>query len=356
MLNYNTNANNCGVISDDIHNQKDLPAWIIGRVLDFFALPSAHQPPIHIADRQKRRCDACISLVKHLLQPDGTLNLDGINLNKVAKALGIKYKHAKQALCDLIEIDVFAGQKPTLYGNGCGHDPEQPRYFKPPDNHAGRPKILQRIIGAIRTYYARPAETLPGLNACNESDRQQRSERREACIQILGAILHYTDLVTLRVGIPQADGSMVGLTMPALAKLSGLGERRAERAIVDLKAAGIITVHAICEMLEDLTYKGIAAIRTVTRNLFTVFGLDDWLAHERRRAHERQVKNNKKAEKARRKAAANAQMLLNAQLGPKPKAAPAAAETGKRYSSRVAQEFKNMRDILNGVVVVPDTS
>jgi hypothetical protein len=69
----------------------------------------------------------------------------------------------------------------------------------------------------------------------------------------------YTDLVTLRVSIPQPDGSMAGLTMPFLAGLSGLGERRAERAIHDLKTAGIITVHSLCQQLEDATYKGVVS-------------------------------------------------------------------------------------------------
>ena len=139
-------------------------------------------------------------------------------------------------------------------GNNCGHCPSTPRYFIPPEKHANRPVILSRIITAIRKYYENP-NTLPLLNAANESDRQQRSERREACISLLGCILHYTDLVTLRVGIPQPDGSMAGLTLPFIADLSGLGERRAERAIHDLKAAGIITVHPICEKISDTVYK-----------------------------------------------------------------------------------------------------
>lgn len=161
----------------------------------------------------------------------------------------------------------------SMNGNNCGHIPDKPRWFAPPEKHANRPGILRRIIQSIRDYYAKPGEILPGLNSANESDRQQRSERREACVAILGCILHYTDLITLRVGIPQPDGGMAGLTMPFLAELSGLGERRAERAVHDLKAAGIITVHPICQQLDDAAYKGIAAIRTVCKHLFTALGL-----------------------------------------------------------------------------------
>ncbi len=205
-----------------------------------------------------------------------------------------------------------------MSGNSCGHVPDNPRWFVPPDNHANRPGILRRIIQGIRDYYENPGATLPGLNSANESERQQRSERREACVAILGSILHYTDLVTLRVGIPQTDGSMAGLTMPFLAEKSGLSIRRAERAIHDLKAAGIITVHPICEKLDDATYKGIAAIRTVCSHLFTALGLSGWLEHERRKATERK---DKKTEKDRRKKLANIQMALNAQqtTAPTPK-------------------------------------
>ena len=233
-------------------------------------------------------------------------------------------------------------------GNNCGHIPDKPRWFAPPEKHANRPGILRRIIQSIRDYYARPGEILPGLNAANESDRQQRSERREACVAILGCILHYTDLVTLRVGIPQPDGSMAGLTMPFLAALSGLGERRAERAIHDLKAAGIITVHSICQQLEDATYKGVAAIRTVTKHLFTALGLNAWLEHERRKALERK---NKKAEKKRRKGLANVQMAMNAQHGPATKTKPentAGEGTGTSKLKPMADYFANLRAALIG--------
>lgn len=234
-------------------------------------------------------------------------------------------------------------------GNNCGHRPEIPRHFVPPENHANRPQILRKIIIAIQKYYQDPG-TLPLLNAANESDRQQRSERREGCMAILGCILHYTDLVTLRVGIPQADGSMAGLTMPFLAEKSGLGERRAERAIHDLKAAGIITVHPICKKISDAIYEGMAAIRTVSKHLFTALGLYDWLRHEQQRAIERRKKKNNKQD---RKKAAHIQMGLNAINNGNPVSTDPAADTAQRKGemSPVSAFFTGARKILN-----PDTS
>lgn len=242
-------------------------------------------------------------------------------------------------LIQLVQPDLGCTKNiPTfdISGNKCGHRPDAPRFFSPPEKHANRPEILRRTQIAIQEYYRKPG-TLPLLNAANGSTRQQRSERREACIDLLCCIMHFTDLVTLRVAIPQNSGSM-GLTMPYLAKLSGLGDRRAERAIHDLKAAGIITVHPICVKLADTTYKGLAAIRAVSRHLFTRLGFGDWLKHEQRKATERKLQ---KDEKKRRKELANIQMAINAA---KPKAVAPVKRTGSMTS--IADHFKDWRAIL----------
>jgi hypothetical protein len=223
-----------------------------------------------------------------------------------------------------------------ISGNKCGHRPDAPRFFSPPEKHANRPEILRRTQIAIQEYYRKPG-TLPLLNAANGSTRQQRSERREACIDLLCCIMHFTDLVTLRVAIPQ-DNAAMGFTMPYLAKLSGLGERRAERAIHDLKAAGIITVHPICVKLADTAYKGLAAIRTVSHHLFAALGFGDWLKHERRKATERKLQ---RSEKKRRKELANVQMSINAA---KPKATAPVKRTGSMSS--VADHLANIRAIF----------
>ncbi|MCP5460035.1 MAG: hypothetical protein H6971_10450, partial [Gammaproteobacteria bacterium] len=124
-------------------------------------------------------------------------------------------------------------------GNRCGHDPRAPRWFQPPEKHAPRPAILRKLNEKLRGYYRRPGVLLPSLNGVNGSERQQRSERREACLDLLGGLVHYLDLATLRVGVPGDEGFR-GIPMARLAGLSGLSLRRAERACRDLVAAGII--------------------------------------------------------------------------------------------------------------------
>jgi hypothetical protein len=181
-------------------------------------------------------------------------------------------------------------------GNRCGHDPREPRWFEPPEKHAPRPAILRKLSDKLQAYYRNPATILPSLNLANGSDRQQRSERREACLDLLGGFIHYLDLVTLRVGIPGDEGFR-GITMVRLAELAGLTLRRAERACRDLVAAGIVGVHPIAQQSGPEEFTGLPAIRTVTGSLFKAFGLHSWLRHERdkavrrRRRHHREQKD-----------------------------------------------------------------
>jgi len=181
-----------------------------------------------------------------------------------------------------------------MNGNNCGHSPNTPRWFEPPEKHT-RPHIIKSLIDGIKGYYKEPVALLPSLNLSNGSDRQQRSERREACISVLGCLVHYLDLATLRIGIPQADQSFKGITMPFIAEKCSLTLRRTERAVADLVVAALITVYPLCEKLEDATYKGYAAIRTINKKIFTVFGLGGRLKYERDKAAARTRKKERKS-------------------------------------------------------------
>lgn len=87
-------------------------------------------------------------------------------------------------------------------GNRCGHVATSRRLFDLPVGHRPRPKILIVLGRAVEDYYDHPEKTLPSLNAANHSDRKQRSERREACLLLLRAVIHYTDIASLEVGVP----------------------------------------------------------------------------------------------------------------------------------------------------------
>lgn len=174
-------------------------------------------------------------------------------------------------------------------GNFCGHQPENPRValIEPvKQGKGGLPGVLLEAMRRCLDYYTSPWK-IPSLNLANGSRRQQRSERREACLSVLWAILKFTDLVTLKVGVPTPDGGFVNLTVGYLARQTGLPQRRVERALADLKRAGLVGVHARCEQRPDGSYKGLAAIKNVNKLLFAIFGLQFRLGFERKRAAKR---------------------------------------------------------------------
>lgn len=170
------------------------------------------------------------------------------------------------------------------YGNRCGHQPQQPRGFVPPAEHRPRPSLLTKLSARLGDYYQAPSHLLPSLNLANGSDRQQRSERRESCLIVLNVLIHYLDLASLRVGIPQAGDRISGLTVEFLATRAGLHKRRVERAMADLVKARLITIQPLAQRHTDGSYSGKGAIRAVTKTLFAVFGLEHWLKYERDRA------------------------------------------------------------------------
>ncbi len=111
---------------------------------------------------------------------------------------------------------------------------------------------------------------------------------------LMAAIVEFTDLVSLRCGVPTATGFM-SLTLDYLVKYTGLNMRRAERALADLKTANLLTVSQPRQLLEDGSWRGLAAVKAVSALLFTMCGLHERLKHERDRAAKRLAKKAVKA-------------------------------------------------------------
>ena len=146
--------------------------------------------------------------------------------------------------------------------------------------------MLTLCMERMTSYYFRPRKVIPSLDLANGSQRQQRSERREACICLLAALLKYTDLASLRVGVPTSQG-FLNLTVDYLAKQTGMTLKRTERALADLKSAGLLTVSQARQLQADGTWRGLAAVKAVSKNLFGVFGLAVMLKKERDKASKR---------------------------------------------------------------------
>jgi len=152
---------------------------------------------------------------------------------------------------------------------------------------ANSPRLLCELKLRLGPYLDTPQAWLPALNAANGSRRQQRSERRIACVQLVRALIKFCDVSTLRIAVPAQTG-WVDFTLPYLAEQAGLSVRRAERALRDLVTARLVKSRPQCEVEigdEGPRYRGLAAIRYVTTALFEQFGLSKWLRHERTRAH-----------------------------------------------------------------------
>ena len=186
----------------------------------------------------------------------------------------------------------------NLGGNFCGHDPQNPRLTleKPAKTgKGGIPFVLTRLMARLKSYYDNPRQIIPSLNLANGSERQQRSERREACLLLLMALLKYTDLASLRVGIPTQDG-FLSLTVDYIGKQTGMAPKRVERALADLKAAGLVTIVQPRKRLPDGSWKGLAAVKAVSRHLFALFGLG---GYAETRTHQSQQAVSEKSQEAR---------------------------------------------------------
>lgn len=175
-------------------------------------------------------------------------------------------------------------------GNRCGHNPNKPKFLVQP--HAQKaPKFIARARELVEHYYYRLKE-LPQLDTLNPH-RKKRSERREAVIQTLKALLKYMDLVTMTVGVPTKDGQ-VGLTLLRLHKETTISWPRFKRAIADLRAAGLLSISQPRMTNSAGQVRGLVGIKAISARLFEALKIDFWLRRERERASKRQrAKANK---------------------------------------------------------------
>lgn len=260
-------------------------------------------------------------------------------------------------------------QDPPLTGNRCGHDPDAPRWFEPPADHKKRPPILRKWIERVRQFFHSP-DRIPSLNGAHHArklaanpgldckQRRMRSERREACCSLLGAIAHYCDLPTLCLSVPQADGSLLPVKLETLADRAGLSMRRAERAMRDIKDAGLVSTHERAEEKEDGTYRGHAAIRVVPKSFFGLFGLEALLANDRERMSQKRKKEqaegepNKTAKARVRTAVSGAMNKFTGKDKPKPPPTDSASFDLERplgpAESAKDSNLRAMREILEG--------
>jgi hypothetical protein len=174
------------------------------------------------------------------------------------------------------------------FGNRCGHvcaaptlDPTRPI----PVGRGGYPRILAVAAERIEAFYSAP-EVLPSL-ALNATSSQKRSERREALVRLLKAILKFTDLVSLTVAVRDAQAALCNISIGTLAKHADLEPRRAERALSDLATAGFLFIVQQRVRLPEGGFRSQPAIKRLSPSLFSAFGLAVALKLERTKAQKR---------------------------------------------------------------------
>lgn len=160
----------------------------------------------------------------------------------------------------------------------------------------GLPRILSLAAERAKAWYRHPQK----CHTLNRGKRQIRSERREAYQVILETMLSFLDLASLCLGTPTLDNGFVDVDMKSLVAASGMSQRRCERAIADLKDAGLMEVKQPRKINAQGEYVGLRAIRVIREVFFEFLNLGPMLQRERVRASERL---RRKAMRANRKLA-----------------------------------------------------
>lgn len=175
--------------------------------------------------------------------------------------------------------------------NTYGHDRLNPYFLAiEPVRRGSRPPVLTRLAGRIAELYddlRRPRWRMIAkqTNRTRRTERVRRmySPRREAMVRLLQAITLNLDLTTMLVMAPDGrTGQLQPVTLQYLAKRAGLGLKRADRAMADIEAAGLVFVKQRRE-IQGGQWRSLSAIRRVSPLLFAALGLGEELKKARRR-------------------------------------------------------------------------
>ena len=185
-----------------------------------------------------------------------------------------------------------------MEGNRCNHNPANPQLTPRHPIRKGKgglPRILSLAAERAKAWYKHPQKCPP---LCSSSTRKTRSERREAYQIVIETLLIHLDLASLCLGTPTLDNGFIDVDMKTIVKTSGMGQRRCERAIAQLKKAGLMEVKQPRKLNAQGDYLGCRAIRVVTTTFFEWLGLGPMLQRERARASDalrrKAIKANRK--------------------------------------------------------------
>jgi hypothetical protein len=154
--------------------------------------------------------------------------------------------------------------------------------------------FIETALGAFDRELARPGSRLrrsidavPLQPFDQARQRDMYEPRRVAVRLVMRDMIEHLDPVTLIVG-RAPNGDHFGRRVDRLAELHGLDQRRAERAIHDIHAAGWVTSHRRAEPKQGAPgeYVGKTSVRQLAAELFMLLGLTLFLEKTRRRLYE----------------------------------------------------------------------
>lgn len=136
----------------------------------------------------------------------------------------------------------------------------------------GLPAILEQLISKAYSFYSHP-EAYAELNSVNNSERQVRSEGRESIIQVMAAIGLSTDLTTMLIGNPSADG-FYNFSWEQVREKTHLTKNRFDRAIGKIIRKGFVKTTQARQRQPDGSWLTYVAVKKVSISLFVELGID----------------------------------------------------------------------------------
>lgn len=172
-------------------------------------------------------------------------------------------------------------ERPVSWGNGCGHDPENPAWIqlvKDPDflrELGRRPKITRETVREFTRLWWNNPRRFRTLHAANGSPKQTRSEIRDAQCIVMALVVMYCDFLSFRVGIPYKThfDYMDRRILYARAARYGISKERVDESLQQFEKAGYITLHRRSEYDPDADrYTGKSSVIRFTEGFFALLG------------------------------------------------------------------------------------
>ncbi len=178
------------------------------------------------------------------------------------------------------------------HGNSFGHDKHNPQFLRvDPIKRGCKPPVILRLMARLEDLYddlRRPRWRMAALqsNRTRRTHRVRRmySQRREAVVRLLQVIVAHTNLLGMVAVAPdRRTGQLEPVSLAYLADKAGMGLKRADRAMADIEAMGLVYVRQRRRLGDAGEWRSCAAIRRVSPLLFALFGLGNELKAAQRR-------------------------------------------------------------------------